>query len=553
VVRFLRSVLGLLLALLGLLVTIGGAAVAFWVVGPDDTVQSGEQHLTSKGLAIFSSSELLDLHGPTLHVDARSTNGKPVFVGVARDFDVTSYLKGVAHSELTELKFPIALTSQERKGEAGPLAAPDGLDWWVAKANGAGTQSLEWPIADGPYEVVIMGADGKTAPDVQADFGIEIGGAFLLALLVLLVGLLLLAGGVLLMFFRRRPAAPTAITQTQPHTVEQQPVGQSVGPLSRVAAVTVVVALATSGCSAIPAQDTVEKLTRPAITNDAAVALIKHYNEVNNKANSLRDDKLIGSVEGGNLLRQSQAGYKIDRALKTKATKPFTYTEPVVAAPSYGSYPMQFVESATVSDSKDYRHLGVWTRASAGSPWLLTFAGSPKTAAKLPDLNGLRPVANADVAKLVMAPNAAAATLTKYLTGGAKAPQAASFAPAAEITSTLALAAETKGMPSADPLNFRKSTVTFSELDPSAAFMTKSGEALVLLTVSRQELVELSANRLVNWSAGAQTAFSPATSKYGSAITSTTLHDVALVVPPKGGGKIRVVSFESQLVSAGGY
>jgi hypothetical protein len=93
---------GVLLALLGLLVGLAGAAAAFWLIGPDDTVKSGDQHLTSKGLAIASSPDLLDRHGPVLHVEAHSTNGKPVFVGVARDFDVASYLKGFAHTSLVD-------------------------------------------------------------------------------------------------------------------------------------------------------------------------------------------------------------------------------------------------------------------------------------------------------------------------------------------------------------------------------------------------------------------------------------------------------------------
>ena len=153
--RVVRSVLGVLLALIGLLVGLAGAAAAFWLIGPDNTVKSGDQHLTSKGIAIASSPELLDRHGPVLHVDAHSTNGKPVFVGVARDFDVASYLKGFAHTSLVQVQYPIALTTQEQKGASGPLAAPDTLDWWVAKANGAGTQSIAWPITDGPYDVVV--------------------------------------------------------------------------------------------------------------------------------------------------------------------------------------------------------------------------------------------------------------------------------------------------------------------------------------------------------------------------------------------------------------
>ena len=80
------------------------------------------------------------------------------------------------------MQYAIELTTQEKKGAGGPLAAPATLDWWAAKADGAGGQSIAWPIADGPYDVVVMGADGKTAPDVQVDLGIEIPHAFLAAL-----------------------------------------------------------------------------------------------------------------------------------------------------------------------------------------------------------------------------------------------------------------------------------------------------------------------------------------------------------------------------------
>ena len=38
-----------------------------------------------------------------------------------------------------------------------------------------------------------------------------------------------------------------------------------------------------------------------------------------------------------------------------------------------------------------------------------------------------------------------------------------------------------------------------------------------------------------------------------SGLTSTTIHDAVLLIPPKGKGKIQVASFESQLIDAGGY
>jgi hypothetical protein len=542
-VRVVRSILGVLLALVGLIVGAAGAVAAFWIVGPDNTAYAGEQHLSSKGLAIATRPDLLDQHGPTLHVDARSSNGKPVFVGVARDFDVASYLKGYAHTSLVQVEYPIALTTQDQKGSDGPLATPNGLDWWVAKASGAGTQSIAWPIADGPYDVVIMSADGKTAPDVQVKLGIEIPNAFIASLGVFVLGLLLLAGGILLIVVRRRrPSAPTPVAAApegyappQGYAPQQ---GQSpVGPLRRVVAATAVLALV-SGCSAIPKPDTVDALTRPAITDDAAVALIKHYNEINNKANSTRSDTLIATVEGGNLVRQSRAG--------------FTYIKPVIGAPNFGSYPMRFVSSAGISGNKEYRHLGVWERKTAGSPWMLTFAAGPKATTKLPDLTGLRSVSKSDDAKLAAAPQAAAANLAAYLTAGAKSPKAASFAPNADITKLLAGIAKDKADAAKQPAMVRSVSNTFTT-QPPAAFMTKSGTALAFVSLTQEYTMMIGKGYQFWWSAAPMTAFSPATAKYQSALTKTTLRDAVLLIPPKGKGKIQVVSFEGQLIDADGY
>ncbi|WP_405066778.1 hypothetical protein OG558_34630 [Kribbella sp. NBC_01510] len=551
--RVVRSVLGVLLALIGLLVGLAGAAAAFWLIGPDNTLKSGDQHVTSKGLAIASSPELLDRHGPVLHVDAHSTNGKPVFVGVARDFDVASYLKGFAHTSLVQVQYPIALTTQEQKGASGPLAAPDTLDWWVAKANGAGTQSIAWPITDGPYDVVVMTADGKTAPDVQVNLGIEIPHAFLAALGVLLAGLVLLAVGILLILVRRRrPSAPHQVF-TAPGVPARQ--GQPVGPMRRVAAVGVVVALASS-CSAIPERDTLASLTRPAIGNETAAAVVKHYNEVNNAANHRRDDKLIATIEGGTVVRESQAGYAISRTLDKAGkdlVKPFTYTKPVVGAPEYGTYPMHFVVSAGISDTKDYRYLGVWERATAGSPWMLTFAAAPPAAAKVPDITGLRTVTNGGAKRLAAAPQAAATALAEYLTAGAKSPRAASFAPNASVTKVLASAADWRSTAAKQPKIYQNVTEDFSIDTPPTAFVTKSGAALVFATVTEDFKLENGAGYSFNWSSGDPLGFSPATVKYQGGLTRTTLHDAVLLVPAKGAGKITVLSFESQLIDAGGY
>ncbi|MGW7685340.1 hypothetical protein ACWGID_31660 [Kribbella sp. NPDC054772] len=595
--RVVRSIVGVLLALIGLVVAVVGGAAAFWLIGPDDTVHSGDQHLGSKGLAIASTPDLLNRHGPVLHVDVHSTKNQPVFVGVARDFDVSSYLKGIGHTKLVQVQYPIALSTQDEKGTAGPLAAPNSLDWWVAKANGAGTQSIAWPIEDGPYDVVVMNADGKTAPDVQVNLGIEIPHAFRNALLIFVGGIVLLALGILLVLLRRRspkssnkstgatdqqfphqggggqypqshapapqqPGVPPQYPPNQYPPNQQPPVQQppvqggrpqrSSGAVKRVLAVGLTLGLVT-GCSAVPAVDTVTALTRPAIGHDTAVQVIAHYNAVNNTANRTRNSNLIATIEGGNLVRESQAGYKVDQAAGAKTSPAFTYTAPVVGAPQYGGYPMRFVSSSGISDDKTYRHVGLWERTSAGSPWKLMFAAGVPTAVKLPSVDGLRPATKADDTKLATAPQTAATALATYLTIGTKSPKAAAFVPSSEITSLINELAKVRAGQASTPNSVRSVADVFTAPQAAPAFVTKSGTGIVFVTLTHEHTLMVAKNYNFSWAALPMTAFSPATAKYESALTSTTLHDLVLLIPPKGKGKIQIASHESQVVDAGGY
>jgi hypothetical protein len=95
----------------------------------------------------------------------------PVFVGIGRADEVTSYLDGVQHSTLTEIGDP-ATTYEERVG-GPPATRPGDADVWLAKVEGTGTQTLTWPQHDGPWRVVLMNADGAAGIDLDADVGAE--------------------------------------------------------------------------------------------------------------------------------------------------------------------------------------------------------------------------------------------------------------------------------------------------------------------------------------------------------------------------------------------
>ncbi|TCO38657.1 hypothetical protein EV646_12032 [Kribbella antiqua] len=223
--RFARTALGLVLTLAGLVVTFAGAAAAFWLVGPDNTVTTDNQQLTSKGLAVITAPDLLDRHGPILHVTA--TGDRPVFVGVGQDLDVSDYLAGSAHTRLIRFDMPARFDTQDMRGGDAKLTPPGDLDWWVAQSVGSGKQSVAWPIQDGRYDVVVMNADGTPAVDAQVRFGVEVHRLFGICLLVFGAGILLLTIG-LMLTFRRRPAVAPAPVRTP--VVHRPPAPQPARP-----------------------------------------------------------------------------------------------------------------------------------------------------------------------------------------------------------------------------------------------------------------------------------------------------------------------------------
>lgn len=689
--RFARTALGLLLTLTGLVVSLAGAAAAFWLVGPDNTMTTGNQQLTSKGMAVITAPDLLDRHGPVLHVTA--TGDKPVFIGVAQDLDVSNYLAGAAHTRLIRFDVPPAFGAQEMRGGEAQLTPPGELDWWVAHAGGEGKQSVAWPIQDGRYDVVVMNADGSPAVGAQVRFGVELPRAFGICLLVLGAGTLLLAIGLTLTFRRRRtpvparaavprppalttpirlpapvvapestpvpPAAPApaAAAVSSPATVyapasqppslepvdaaepwDEQPVAAT--PITKaplfmapadvakakspafLVAVGAVAAdenemydespydagssdeglppetpygdqpaddveprpvslaespefvrsdeavrktaallasgallLTTTSCGLLPAKNSAAApATRPAVTLADAQAVVQRYNEVNNQANQSRDAELAATIEAGPTLAQTRAGYQIDRKLDAAGedkTKSFTFTDPQIGAPEFGAYPMRFVVSSDVSTAPESRHLGVWQRQSAGTPWVLTNSVYPLKSTQLPPMEGLRTPAEADLGQLHSLPDSAATNLAAYLSAGPTSPNAKLFAPSPGMTKLLqqrvtAKAADTKQTYIASVAD------TFALSGEPLTFITSTGEAIVFLALTERYLQRVEPGSNAYWTSGDATAFSSMV-KYTQTLHQDYLHQVALVIPTKAaGGTIRVLSIDGQLVGAGG-
>lgn len=558
--RFARIAFGLLLALVGLLVSAAAGVAAFWLVGPDNTVETGQRSLSSLGSAVMTAPDLIDRHGPTLHVTASAAG--PVFVGIGQDIDVASYLSGSQYTRIVGFELPSRFDTQSMKGRAGPLTAPAGLDWWTVKAAGPGKQSITWPVVDGRYDVVVMNADGSPGVDAKVTFGVEVDGIFGSCLMVFGGGLLLMFAGLLLMFVRRRrpPLPPVPVIAPLPASMmpssmmpySPPPASQQPASVRRAAGVASVMLLLATGCAAVPPKNVSQELnTKPAVTLADGQVVVDKYAEVKDRVNQTRDVKLAETIEAGPRLEQSRAAAfisrKLDPAGKDKVTSD-GYTDIEIGAPEFSAYPMRFVSTAKLTTDPSRGQLGVWERKNAGAPWLLTHAAFPLTAEDVPSMDGLRMPTAADMAKLPLLPQTAGANLAKYLSEGQTSQQAAKFGSGVDLSRVLAnRAKDVRDQVAKDYI----STVadTYRPTGQPTTFIAANGEALVFLNLTERFLQYVEPGNYANWTSGAVSAYSKNV-KYYQTLYQDYLHEVALVIPPT--GKPRVLAIRTQTVGAGG-
>jgi hypothetical protein len=235
---------GALLALLaGVLLLAGG--VGLWA---DSTQRDGDGWLTSPWHRLDTATRALtaeglrlgDLRGGpdgwvedlgAIRVRARRSDGGPVFVGIAPEADVDAYLRGVAHTEVEEVRAH-GYRGTVRAGSRVP-PAPATVTW-SASASGAGERTARWNPETGRWALVVMNADGRPGVSVDVQIGARAGWLLPLSLALLLAGGLLAAGATALIVF----GAGGAPSAAEPEAEEPRPEPVSViatldEPLSR--------------------------------------------------------------------------------------------------------------------------------------------------------------------------------------------------------------------------------------------------------------------------------------------------------------------------------
>jgi len=208
--------LGTLLTLIGVgLITAGTvAAVANSAQGSDGyfstrtlNFSTDSYALTSPTLGPVTSADTpapLNLDIARIRLEATGSGTDAVFIGIAPQSDVDSYLAGVNHTEVRGIQTdPLRVRYADITGQDRPEPPAD-QDFWVESASGTGSQEVIWQVQPGTWAVVVMNADASRSVDVDLQAGVRsallapAATALLIAgVLTLLLGLALVILGVI--------------------------------------------------------------------------------------------------------------------------------------------------------------------------------------------------------------------------------------------------------------------------------------------------------------------------------------------------------------------
>ena len=202
--RLAALIVGCLLAPLAFTLLLGGGALGLGYLTQRDAdgyvttdtrpLGTSTAAITAENVTVISDGDtprwLLRLLDSGLRVTATGQGSTPVFVGVASNADVASYLDGVAHDRVVELGPDATPVYEHVTGDARPTP-PLEESFWVAQASGPGEQLLEWKPQAGSWALVIMNPDGTTPVSADASVAVASGAIAPLLTGMVIAGILL--------------------------------------------------------------------------------------------------------------------------------------------------------------------------------------------------------------------------------------------------------------------------------------------------------------------------------------------------------------------------
>jgi hypothetical protein len=226
-VLLLFPAIGLGLGGVGVLVLNGARDANGYVTGPLHNVSTPTAAVTAEGVDIQAgdvwSRSVTDIG--TVRVTASSPTGDPLFIGIAPESDVDTWLAGTAHDQLTDLYGGGQPRYQRADGAVRDIGTPAEQTFWVASAGGTGTVTFDWRPTSGRYAVVLANADGTRGVTGNVSAATKVPGLGALGIGLLAGGAAVLVAAFLLIYLGavglgRRHAVPPSPT---PAPLPQQP------------------------------------------------------------------------------------------------------------------------------------------------------------------------------------------------------------------------------------------------------------------------------------------------------------------------------------------
>ena len=217
---------GILFALSGVaLVTGGGFGLGVYSSqrDPSGFFSTPSQQVGSYGFALTAPNINQQL-GPrwekwvptraqaTVRITGSSLLEAPLFIGIAPTTKVSKYLSGVTRDRIKSIDLTAGSVLYEHVDGMSMPGKPGAQSFWAAKAEGAGTITLDWALETGDWTVVIMNADATPPVAATMSLGAKFGVVKSLLVGVTAGGVVLVAiGGTLIALgARRRPGRPAA-------------------------------------------------------------------------------------------------------------------------------------------------------------------------------------------------------------------------------------------------------------------------------------------------------------------------------------------------------
>jgi hypothetical protein len=208
---------GWILAVLGGLLIIAGVALVIIHLtqrGRDGYYTSSTEQVAAPGYAVTAEglhigdlpSVATDIVG-RVRVSARSRNGQALFVGIAPQSAVNTYLAGVARSEVTDVNGD-TITYKMHPGRA-PAGPPESQSFWQSASSGNGQITASWKVKGGTWTIVLMNKTGAAHVNAAVSVGAKTNLLLWLGLGSLLIGLIAGGAGTAMLLSSRSPR-PTA-------------------------------------------------------------------------------------------------------------------------------------------------------------------------------------------------------------------------------------------------------------------------------------------------------------------------------------------------------